>query len=1234
MNPLRIRVETGGTFTDCLALHPDGSVTHAKVLSSGRLRARVRQVQASELTVDASIRNAAGLLAGCRLLRAGSPIATIISDHAVDDATVLRCDRPIELHPGDSVEISFDEDAPVVGARLLTRTPKRSKIPAADIRLATTRATNALLTRSGARVALFITAGFKDILNIGDQTRPDIFAVDIRRDEPLHERTVEVSARIDHHGNVIHALDEDHIRQAARACIGQGVTVGAVVLMHAIVDSAHELRIRDLLIQEGFTHVSCSSELSADIGLLIRARTTVCNAFLAPRIDAYLASVESAFESCDVHVLTSAGGLVSRASFRPKDSLLSGPAGGVIGAASAAARSGFEHLITFDMGGTSTDVARIHKHPELAFEHTVKGIRLAAPAVAVESIAAGGGSVCRIDRELTGGLAVGPMSAGADPGPACYGAGGPLTITDCNLLLEQLDPDAFNIPISRADAMTRADELLAQYQDIRRDPTITRESMLRELIDIADETMAGAIRAISVRKGYDPAKHALVAFGGAAGQHACGVAERIGCPSILIPRDVGLLSAAGLFGARVERIAARRYATQLETCDRLGEMIIEVCDHAAELIRREGLSPRIDRVLIELRLRGQDATIAIEHPGGTDAREALKREFIARFTDEYGYAPPQRPIEIAAIRAIACGPDGEPAPARQIAPVIERHVRRRENLKAGDCIVGPCVVGESHGATFIREGWVATVDEHEALVLTRSRMAPSHINESQDIVTGRLYALAVEMGETLRRASLSVNIKERLDFSCAILDSEGRLIVNAPHLPVHLGALGVTVRAIKSSLELAPGDVAVTNHPAFGGSHLPDVTVVTPVFDAQSRLLAFVANRAHHAEIGGITPGSMPPDASDLSQEGVVIPPMYLVRRGESRLDDLDHLFRHSPYPSRAPTENLADLQAQIASNQRGAQALIKMSRYDGGESLRESMNRLRERAKLRLSEAIAPLEGQTRQATERLDDGSPISVRIDVRNGRVTIDFTGSSATHPRNFNAPAGVVRSAVMYTLRLLINEQLPLNEGVMDAVDLILPRGMLNPPFESDPTRCPPVCAGNVETSQRVVDTLIKALQLLACGQGTMNNVIFGNDTFGCYETVCGGAGATSGASGASGVHTHMTNTRITDPEVLERRYPVRLERFERRTNSGGEGLHRGGDGVIREYRFLEPVTLSFIGQHRIESPFALNGATPGRRGEQFRIDINGNTHALAGVCRVLMEAGERFALHTPGGGGWG
>jgi len=661
-------------------------------------------------------------------------------------------------------------------------------------------------------------------------------------------------------------------------------------------------------------------------------------------------------------------------------------------------------------------------------------------------------------------------------------------------------------------------------------------------------------------------------------------------------------------------------------------MIDEVRAQAEELVARDGQKPRTDRVIIELRLRGQDATIAIDRRDAKILRESLRREFVTRFTNEYGYPPPNRPVEIAAIRAIACGNDGEPAPSRPTTPVVEHGVRRRENLKPSDRIIGPCVVGESHGATFVRQGWVATVDQQGALVLTASQQFARHANDSQEIVTGRLYALAVEMGETLRRASLSVNIKERLDFSCAILDAQGRLIVNAPHLPVHLGALGVTVRAIKASLELAPGDVAVTNHPAFGGSHLPDVTVVTPVFDAQGELLAFVANRAHHAEIGGITPGSMPPDAADLAQEGVVIPPMLLVRRGESRLDDIERLLRDSPYPSRAPLENLADLQAQIASNQRGVQALIEMSLHDRGESLRDSMNRLRERAKLRLLEALAPFTGQTLRATERLDDGSPICVTIHIGSDRVSVDFTGSSPTHVRNFNAPAGVVRSAVMYTLRLLINEQLPLNEGVMDAVDLVLPEGMLNPPFESDPARCPPVCAGNVETSQRIVDTLIKAFGLLACGQGTMNNVIFGNKNFGCYETVCGGAGATRNSRGASGVHTHMTNTRITDPEVLERRYPVRLVRFELRSDSGGSGAHRGGDGVIREYQFLEPVTLSFIGQHRVESPFALDTAAPGRRGEQFRIDINGRRQPLPGVCRVEMQAGERFRLETPGGGG--
>jgi len=1216
---------------------------HTKVLSSGRVRAVVVRAAEGRLVVRGGAEEAAGLLAGCRVCALGEECGglAVLEDRAHAEGLELVVEAGTGLWPlaGHAVEICFGEDAPIVAARLVTGTPRLSQLPPAELRLATTRGTNALLTGRGARVALFTTRGFADLLRIGDQSRPDIFAVGIRRPEPLFHRVVEVAGRLDFIGVELEPLELGAVAERARALVAEGVTVGAVSLLHANANPAHEREVAAVLERAGFTHVSCSSSLSGAPGLLMRTRTAVLNAFLAPEINRYLRGVREALgRGSVVHVMTSAGGLVLPRDFEPKDSLLSGPASGVIGAGEAAAESGCSPILSFDMGGTSTDVARFDRACELVYEHSVKGATLAATAVAVESIAAGGGSVCWIDEKFTGGLAVGPASAGASPGPACYGAGGPLTVTDCNLLLGRLDGAAFGIPIFAEAAAARADELLAALRRVRGDATVSRARMLAELVDIADEAMAGAIRRISVQRGYDPRSHTLVAFGGAAGQHACGVAERLGVSRVLVPRDVGLLSAAGLAWARIERHAARTLLRGMTGVDAvLPTVVRELVRDAVRQVRQDGGEASVSRLLFETRLMGQDATFTLEAAveEGIPDEAWLRAAFAKRFAEEYGYRAPRREIEVVAVRVVACGPRPS-GPGRRRTGEVRGGGVRRESLVVGDVVAGPVLIGESHGATFVREGWRAEVDGAGALVLTRAEGVKEGGSGagSAEIITGRLYAIATEMGETLRRASLSANIKERLDFSCAVLDAEGRLIVNAPHLPVHLGAIGVTVRALRDALPMGPGDVTVTNHPAFGGSHLPDVTVVSPVFDPAGKLVAYVANRAHHAEIGGITPGSMPPNASSLAQEGVVIPPMYLVRGGESCEREIEAVLRGAAYPSRQPEENLADLSAQVASNRRGVEAIGALVAVDGGVALRAAMEGVRERARRRLIESLARVRGAAMEASETLDDGARISVRLRVEGERLVVDFDGSAPVQRSSFNAPAGVVRSAVMYSLRLLIAEPLPLNEGLMEAVDLRIPVGMLNPPFEADASRCPAVCAGNVETSQRVVDTMIKALGIAACSQGTMNNVIFGNDRFGYYETVCGGEGAGPGWRGESAVHTHMTNTRITDPEVLERRYPVRLHRFAIRAGSGGAGGYRGGDGVIREYEFLEAVTLSLLCQHRGSGPFGAEGGGDGKPGGQRLLTPGATVREVPGVMRANLPARSFLLLETPGGGGWG
>ncbi|MFZ4573475.1 MAG: hydantoinase B/oxoprolinase family protein [Phycisphaerales bacterium] len=1238
--PWQIWIETGGTFTDCLARSPEGRIAHAKVLSSGRLRARVVRSLSDRVVLRGGVEQAAGLVAGCTLRRLAveDPPVRITVDHSDGAEVTLALEREVHWPAGVPVEVFFGEDAPLVAARIVTRTPRLRELPRAELRLATTRGTNALLTRAGARVALLITRGFGDLLRIGDQSRPEIFALGIRRAEPLYETVVEVSGRMDFIGAEIEPLDLDEVRRNARELVARGVRVAAVALLHSVANPAHEEQVADVLLSEGFTHVSRSSVLSGAPGLLVRSRTAVLNAFLAPEIGRYLGGMVSSLGAgSSLHVMTSAGGLVHPAHFAPKDSLLSGPASGVVGAGQAAADSGCSPVITFDMGGTSTDVSRFDRACELVSEHRVNGVLLSAAAVAVESIAAGGGSICWIDERFAGGLAVGPASAGADPGPACYGAGGPLTVTDCNLLLGRLEPSAFGIPIVPEAALARAEELLERLRVVRGDAAVTRAGMLAELTDLADEAMAGAIRKISVQRGYDPTAHTLVAFGGAAGQHACGVAERLGMTRVLVPADVGLLSAAGLSWARVERHASRTLLLRLTGADhQLPGAVWELARQAVREAKRDAGEARVTRLLFDVRLLGQDACFTIEAPVDEPipTEAVLRARFAERFLHEYGYTPPLREIEVVSVRVVASGPRSSGPGRREPSAGAGDGAIARARLGPGARVDGPAIIAEEHGATFVRPGWRAGVDEAGALMLTRAGPIDSGGPRASEIIVGRLYAIATEMGETLRRASLSPNIKERLDFSCAVLDEEGRLIVNAPHLPVHLGAMGVTVRALREALPMKPGDVVLTNHPAFGGSHLPDVTVVSPVFDANGNILAFLANRAHHAEIGGVTPGSMPPGAASLVEEGVVIPPMYLVRDEVSNEGQIEALLRTAPYPSRSPEENLADLSAQVAANRRGAEALSALAAADGGAALRGAMRSVRERSRGTLLAALAPLRGRRMSASEHLDDGAEIRVALTVGEQGVVVDFGGSGPVHPSSFNAPAGVVRSAVMYALRLLIAEPLPLNEGLMEAVDLRVPEGLLNPPFDRDPARCPAVCAGNVETSQRVVDTLLKALGLAACSQGTMNNVIFGNDRFGCYETICGGEGAGPGYRGESAVHTHMTNTRITDPEILERRFPVCLRRFEVRRDSGGQGEFPGGDGAVREYEFLEPVTLSVLAQHRTQGPYGASGGEAGLAGAQRLLMPGGTAKNLSGVAREQLPARSRLIIETPGGGGWG
>jgi 5-oxoprolinase (ATP-hydrolysing) len=1012
-------------------------------------------------------------------------------------------------------------------------------------------------------------------------------------------------------------LNETAVAETAQQLAARGVRTAAIALMHSYRNPIHERRVAEILWAAGFTHVSVSSDLAPFIKLLPRAQTAVVNAYLAPILNAYLGGIQIELPPEEgrptLHVMTSAGGLVRSADFHAKDSLLSGPAGGVVGALHAGRAAGWERIIAFDMGGTSTDVARCDGTFEYLWEHRIGDAHLVAPALAIESVAAGGGSICRADRH---GLHVGPESAGADPGPACYGAGGPLTITDVNLLLGRVDGERFEIPLDYAAAERAADSLLA---DLARHTgeSPDQDAVLNGLLDIANERMADAIRRISLRRGYDPAEYALVAFGGAGDQHACAVAGRLGIRTVIVPADASLLSAWGLGRAAIERFAERQVLRPLDEAweSALPSLWADLEQDATMALRAEGGADEriaIRRRIVTLRLAGQEAGLEIEPTAGN----GLADLFAERYAAIYGYQPGAgRVIEVEAVRVVA----GAETPDIGVA--------QRE-------IPAPSVRADA--------GWTATMHPSGATILTTTGAMPISERDSPDAVretlfAGRFTAIAEEMGEALRRTALSTNVKERLDFSCALLDPEGRLVANAAHIPVHLGALGECARRVREALSLGPGDVAVTNHPAWGGSHLPDVTVITPVFDdADTVLLGWVANRAHHAEIGGTRPGSMPPNATTLAEEGVVLPPTYLVRAGQPQLDEVCRMLTNAPYPTRTPGDNRADLEAALAANQRGSNLLKKLAHEHGSAEVWRHMERVQSRAETVLRESLRSLGNGDYGATEYLDDGTPIAVRIAVEDGAAVIDFAGTGPVNPGNLNATPAIATSAVLYVLRLLVREPLPLNEGLLRPITLRLPPGTLvNPEFDrDDPAKCPAVVGGNTETSQRIVDTLLKALGLAAGSQGTMNNTLWGSDRFGYYETVCGGAGATANAPGASAVHTHMTNTRITDTEIIETRYPVRIERFAVRRDSGGAGKHPGGDGVIRETMFLAPMTLSVLTQHRKGRPYGLKGGKIGTLGRQRVFRTTGEVIELSSVdgCEVLP--GDRLILETPGGGGWG
>ncbi|MDP5170249.1 MAG: hydantoinase B/oxoprolinase family protein [Bacteroidia bacterium] len=1236
----QIAVDTGGTFTDCLATSPSGATRSWKVLSDGSLRATLHhRLSEFQWEIEADWEISPHLLTGFGVKNVTQHLTSTVVGFDPRTRILHLSDPWMKAEPGDFLSFSTGEPAPVLAARLATSTPLNQSLPPIDFRLGTTRATNALLELKGAKTLFITNRGLEDLLVIGDQARPDLFALAIEKEPPLHSHVLGIKARFAANGEELVPLSDTELEELIQRVKAIAPVSIAISLLHSYRYPAHEHTLAQALRDAGFSQVSVSHELAPEIRLLPRSHTAVADAYLSPVLSSYLHEVESAIQAGSLRVMSSAGGLMQVSDFKAKDSLLSGPAGGVVGAAAIGNRAGKAAVLSFDMGGTSTDVARCTRRPQLQYETTVGSTTLLLPSLAVETVAAGGGSVCSFDGQK---LRVGPESAGAFPGPACYGAGGPLTVTDINLLLGYIDPRGFIFPV-KVEAAQQAAMEMARAADIE------YVMLLQGFRTIADELMAGAIKKMALRHGQDPATHSLVCFGGAGGQHACSLASLLHIKEVIVPCEASILSAWGIAHAPVSRLLNRQILLPWKDITQQvypwqKELEATLMQQLESERRYDDTWPPTFSTFLELRLSGQNYSIEVE--GIDNAAQRFQDLYVAR----YGHWLEGREVECVQMRVLAeliteVKEKSYAIPAKQQTPLPTREILGKpvfiwENLLPEQVVHGPALLVAKQTSVYLEKWWTATCDTDGGLVLTHEKTEASPAlpqlaaAAELELFSQRYQLIAEEMGEMLRRTSLSVNVKERLDFSCALLNPDGYLVANAPHVPVHLGSLGICLRKVREVIDLGPGDVVVTNHPAYGGSHLPDVTLLQAVFDEAGVRIGYVVNRAHHAEIGGIRPGSTPPFSTRLAEEGVVIAPRYLVRAGKFQEDEIRALLSSGKWPSRNVSENIGDLRAALAANHAGAKALMALAAREGSARCIRYMESLLAYSEQKIRQIWEAWDWHERHACEYLDDGSPLRVRLALHDDSLTIDFSGSAPVHPGNFNATPAIVHSVVLYVLRLLISENLPLNEGLLRPVNIVLPQGMLHPDFSDEPGNCPAVVGGNTETSQRLTDTLLKALDICGCGQGTMNNFLFGNDHFGFYETIGGGAGASEGHHGAHAVHQHMTNTRLTDPEILEQRYPIRLMHFAVRPDSGGLGKWHGGNGIIREWIFLEHLSVTVLAQHRHESPYGSQGGDPGARGCQVITWPDGTQENLAGIAGVEVAPGTILRMETPGGGGFG
>ncbi|MDJ0724152.1 MAG: hydantoinase B/oxoprolinase family protein [Prochloraceae cyanobacterium] len=1180
------------------------------------------------------------------------------------DIVAKNPDGKIIIHKLLSENPAQYSDAAIQGIKDLIPSTDWDSIE--NVKMGTTVATNALLERKGDRVVLAITKGFKAALKIGYQNRPDIFAREIILPQMLYEEVIEVEERYNAAGEELIALNYEQIERDLLAAYDRGIRSCAISFMHGYRYPQHEREVANIASKIGFTQISVSHKVSPVMKLVSRGDTTVVDAYLSPILDRYISQVAANLPSqTKLHFMQSNGGLADANLFRGKDSILSGPAGGIVGAVKTAKMAGLERIISFDMGGTSTDVARYDGEYERSFETEIAGVRFRTPMMAIHTVAAGGGSVVKFD---AGRYRVGPESSGSNPGPACYGQNGPLSLSDCNLFTGKLQAEFFpkvfgrgrNEPLNYQIVAEKFADLAKKINDGR-----SPEQIAAGFIAIAVQNMANAIKKISLEKGYNVTEYTLCCFGGAGGQHACLIADVLGIKKIFIHPYAGVLSAYGIGLADIRILREKAVEAELNSdlifdLERiLDELRIE-CE--TELEKQQKNLDR-DKIIIvakvHLKYSGTDASLIVNFDRDLNQ---IRTEFETLHRQRYGFIISDRAliVEEVSIELICPTYSPEepiikrtrkdpPEPVKKVSVYTndtwqETPVYKREELQPGDIINSPAIIVEPTGTNAIEPGWEAEISERNHLILKRQQKeAKKTTKQAKDLnlnspdpvmleIFNNLFkSIAEQMGTTLQNTSYSVNIKERLDFSCAIFDRAGQLVANAPHIPVHLGSMSESVRSLIDAKKdiLKSGDVYMLNNPYNGGTHLPDITVITPVFfEDKDRPLFYVASRGHHADIGGITPGSMPPNSKTIEEEGILIDNFQLVDRGKFREEELKQLLTKAKYPVRNLTQNIADLQAQIAANEKGVKELRSMAEHYGLETVKAYMKYVQDNAEESVRKVIDVLKDG--QFTCQLDTGDRIQVAIEInKNSRsAKIDFTGTSSQVKNNFNAPLAVTKAAVLYVFRTLVNDNIPLNYGCLKPLEIIIPEGcMLNPKYPAA------VVAGNVETSQNITDCIYGALGVMAASQGTMNNFTFGNEKYQYYETICGGSGAGINFNGTDAVHTHMTNSRLTDPEVLEWRFPVILESFSIRENSGGKGKFSGGNGVVRRVRFLESMTAGILSSRRVIAPFGLHGGGAGKVGKNYLQKKDGAIEQLTNTAVVEMHPGDVFIIETPGGGGF-